>query len=169
MPKYESDPLLPWQKALAKFEASHPGVPESRIVKEMWKLTGVTTLTIQDFYALRGGNGMYRELVTRYTKKGETKALEALKTYKVSNVPKAVENHEWAMDQAKEKEDYRAMAILVQQPLRHLSKQAEAQDRPLIVVNIGKDAASFMKDVEEIQDVECEELPALPPGEELDA
>jgi len=135
----------------------------------MHKLTGVLTTTIQDYYALRGGNGMYRELVTRYTKKGEAKALEALKTYKLSNVPKAVENHEWAMDEAKEQKDYRAMALLVQQPLRHLSKQAEAQDRPLIVVNIGKDAQSFMQEVEEVQDVEFEELKALPPGEDLDA
>ena len=169
MPKYECSPLLPWEKALAKFEAAHPGVPEVRIVKEMHKLTGVTSTTVQDYYTLRGGNGLYREMVTRYTKVGERRALEALKTYKTSNVPKAVENHEWAMDAAKEKEDYRAMALLVQQPLRHLSKQAEAQDRPLIVVNIGKDAQRFMADVEEIQEAEVEELPELPPGEESDA
>lgn len=168
MPKYESEPLLPWQKALAKFEAAHPGVPEARIMKEMHKLTGVTTTTVQDYYALRGGNGMYRELVTRYTKKGEQKALAALKTYRMDNVPKAVDLHSWAMEQAREKEDYRAAALLVQQPLRHLSKQAEQADRPLIVVNIGKDAASFMQEVEEIQDVEVEELPALPPGEEAE-
>ena len=33
-----------------------------------------------------------------------------------------------------------------------------------VVVNIGKDAASFMQEVEDIQDVEFEELKALPPG-----
>lgn len=169
MPRYDATPLLPWQKALAKFEAAHPGVPEARIVKEMHKLTGVVTTTIQDYYALRGGSGMYRELVTRYTKKGEQKALQALKSYKTSNIPKAVELHEWAMDQAKDKEDYRAAALLVQQPLRHLSKQAEAQDRPLIVVNIGKDAQSFLADVEEVQEAEWEEVKELPPGEEPDA
>lgn len=169
MPRYDSEPLQPWQKALAKFEAAHPGAPQSRIVQEMRKLTGVTTLTIDDFYQLRGGNGLYREMVTRYTKKAEAKAVEALKTYKLTNVPQAVELHSWAMDQAKEKEDYRAAALLVQAPLRHLSKQAEAQDRPLIVVNIGKDAQAFLTDVEEVQEAEWEEVKELPPGEDSDA
>ena len=168
MPRYESTPLLPWQKALAKFEAAHPGTPEARIVKEMHKLTGVTSTTVQDYYQLRGSNSLYREMVTRYTKVGERKSLKALQTYKLNNIPKAVDLHEWAMEQAREKEDYRAAALLVQQPLRHLSKQAEAQDRPLIVVNIGRDAQHFMTDVDEVQEAEWEEVKELPPGEEAD-
>lgn len=169
MARYDCDPLLPWQKALAKFEASHPGATQDRIVKEMRKLTGVITLTIDDFYKLRGTNGLYREMVTRYTKKGEEEATKALKTYKLTNIPKAVDLHDWAMDQARDKEDYRAAALLVQQPLRQLGKQAEAQDRPLIVVNIGKDAQSFMQEVGEVQEAEWEEVKELPPGEPEDA
>lgn len=83
-----------------------------------------------------------------------------------SMLPKASELVEWSMDQARAKEDYKAVPSIVEPVLsRTIPKKDEALDaKPAITVIIG---GTFAKQYVEapIQDAIVEELPAATPEE----
>ena len=81
-----------------------------------------------------------------------------------SMLPKIADNLEWAMDQARTKEDYKAIPQVVEPVLSRTvpKKDEQVEGRPVINVVIGGTFAQQYVEAE-VQEVEVEELPPAGP------
>ena len=98
----------------------------------------------------------FKELVNRYTDDGIAATREQLQGL----LPKVVENVEWSIDKAREKEDYKAMAGVVEPVLaRTIPKKDDTPARPpVLIVNLGSGFAKQYAEAE-MQEPEVIELP----------
>lgn len=115
-----------------------------------------TTISWQAIRRMRGQKN-FMQWYHRYRAKILQRIDEAREAFETTNVPKAIDAHAYALDHAKETNDLRAIAQLAQPAIKALYRHMdEAQEKPMIVLNIGGGSNLDQPPV----DVEYEELPA---------
>lgn len=103
----------------------------------------------------------FRQWYARYRAKILQRMDQSREDFETNNVQKAIEVHAWALDRAKEKDDYRAVGPLAEPAIKAMYRVTnEEQAKPTIVLNLGGFAQQHL--AAEPIEVEYE---ALPPGE----
>lgn len=104
----------------------------------------------------------FRNWYSRYRSKILQRLDDARESFESENVPKAIETHKWALEEAQAKGDYRAVGPLVEPAIKALYKHMdEASEKPTIVLDLGGFAQAHL--AEETVDVEWEEVHDEPP------
>lgn len=127
----------PWHLEFCRWLAAHPRAKVKVQEAKASQLAGtdipwVELKRIRSTKNFRWQHATFRKLIDNRLEKSR-------EVFETQNVEQALELHRWGMDRAKEAQDHRAVAALVDPAIKALYRDqpTEAQQRPMIVLNLG--------------------------------
>lgn len=150
--------LEPWELAFCKWAAAHQRAraKEQEAVASDLAGTTISWVQLRHLRARKSFQNWYH----RYRAKILQRLDEHREAFESENVGEAIKAHKWALEQAQEKEDYRAIPALAEPAIKALYKHIDEQaDKPLIVLNLGNVTSDRLLNAPPIE-VSYEELPA---------